>query len=62
MNNDNKNKPFFCYSKQLKNELIEHGIKYESRGIHDKTHKPFWMFMPSDELNNYLEQRRSQFK
>ena len=62
MINDNKNKPFFCYSKKLKDELVEQGIRYTSRGIHEKTHKPFWMFMPSDELNNYLEQRRAQWK
>ena len=27
MINDNKNKPFFCYSKKLKDELVEQGSK-----------------------------------
>ena len=46
MTNDNKNKPFFCYSKKLKDELVAQGIRYASRGIHEKTQKPFWVFMP----------------
>lgn len=59
---ENKYKPFFCYSKKLKDELVERGIRYSSRGVHEKTLKPFWVFMPSDELTEYLDARRAQWK
>ena len=62
MNNDNRNKPFFCYSKKLKDELSEQGIRYTFRGVHDITHMPFWMYMPSEELSNYLDKRRALYK
>ena len=61
-NNNNKDKPFFCYSKKLKDELSARGIRYTFRGIHERTHIPFWMYMPSEELSNYLDQRRTQYK
>ena len=59
---ENHDKPFFCYSKKLKEELAERGIRYLTRGIHDKTGKPYWVYSPTVELNKYLEQRRAQFK
>ncbi len=57
----NNNKPFFCYSKKLKDELSAIGIRYVSIGKHDKTGNIYWLYMPTPELTSYLEQRRSQF-
>lgn len=59
---ENYNKPFFCYSKKLKEELVAKGIRYLTRGIHEKTGRPYWVYAPTCELNEYLEQRRALFK
>ena len=58
----NSDKPFFCYSKILKQELDKLGIRYFSTGKHDKTGNRYWLYLPSDELNNYLNTRREKFK
>lgn len=58
----NQDKPFFCYSRTLKNELEAVGIRYVSIGKHDKTGNIYWLYMPTDELNNYLKQRREKLK
>lgn len=55
-------KPFFCYSRALKKELDEVGIRYVSIGKHDKTGNTYWLYMPTEELNNYLKQRRARFQ
>lgn len=57
----NYEKPFFCYSKKLKEELANHDIRYITRGVHEKTQKPYWVYPPTIELNEYLEKRRSSF-
>lgn len=57
-----RDKPFFCYSKKLKEELDKIGIRYVSVGKHDKTGNIYWLYMPTDELNNYLIIRRSKYK
>lgn len=63
MNNElNKNKPFFCYSKKLKEELDSVGIRYVSIGHHDKTGNVYWLYMPTNELNNYLQNRRANYQ
>ena len=58
----NYNTPFFCYSKKLKEELASAGIKYVSVGRHDKTGNVYWLYMPTVELNIFLENRRALFK
>lgn len=38
----NNDKPFFCYSKKLKDELSAIGIRYVSIGKHDKNEFIDW--------------------
>lgn len=56
------NKPFFCYSKKLKEELDAQGIRYITRGIHEKSKRPYWVYASTSDLNEYLEQRRAKFE
>ena len=58
----NCDKPFFCYSKKLKEELSMLGIRYLTRSVHEKTGRPYWVYSPTVELNAYLEKRRSQYE
>lgn len=58
---NNYKNPFFCYSKKLRDELTEAGFKYSAIGKHDKTGNVYWLYMPTVELNEFLEQRRRQW-
>lgn len=49
---------FYCYSNSLKAELKRNGFRYLHFGIHSKTHKTFWVFEGSVELNSYLGSRK----
>ncbi len=55
-------KPFFCYSKKLRDELTDAGIEYVAVGKHDKTGNPYWLYMPTTKLNEFLERRREKWK
>lgn len=55
-------KPFFCYSKKLKDELTFAGFEYVAIGRHDKTGNTYWLYMPTIELNAFLQQRREKWK
>lgn len=55
-------KPFFCYSKRLKDELTAAGFEYVAIGRHDKTGNKYWLYMPTIELNAFLQQRREKWK
>lgn len=55
-------RPFFCYSKKLRDELTEAGFKYVAIGEHDKTGNPYWLYMPTTELNEFLQRRREKWK
>ena len=55
-------KPFFCYSKKLRDELTDVGIRYVAIGKHDKTGNPYWLYMPDERLNEFLQRRREKFK
>ena len=52
------NKYFYCYSKPLKDFLLENGERYILRAIHDKTKKKYWVFNGTDELNRLLDEWR----
>lgn len=52
-------KIFYCYSKPLRDFLVEHGEKHFSKGIHEKTNKKFWMFYGTEKLNQLKDQWRS---
>ena len=70
-NDLNKNKPFFCYSKKLKEELDSVGIRYVSIGHHDKIckgqHKYYGLHPVTNEplvwrdLNQYDENEQIDF-
>ena len=47
-------KIFYCYSKPLKDFLVENQERYFSSAIHNKTKKKFWMFNGNEKLNNLL--------
>lgn len=55
-------KPFFCYSKKLKDELATAGFKYVAVGQHDKTGNTYYLYMPTAELNEFLARRREKWK
>ena len=55
-------KPFFCYSRKLRDELAEAGFKYVAVGKHDKTGNTYYLYMPTTELNEFLERRREKWK
>lgn len=59
--NEYKN-PFFCYSKKLRDELTSAGFRYVLVGKHDKTGNPYWLYMPTIELNEFLTRRREKWK
>lgn len=54
--------PFFCYSKKLKDELTNAGFRYVTVGRHDKTGNIYWLYMPTMELNEFLQRRREKWK
>lgn len=49
---------FYCYSPVLKKELCDIGLRYIAQSIHNKTGKTYWMFIKTDELKRYLDQRK----
>lgn len=51
-----ENKLFPCYSTPLVKFLKEHGIKYELVGLHPETHKMFWVYIKTEELNKVLQE------
>lgn len=53
-----ENKYFYCYSKPLKDFLLENGLRYVLRATHDKTKKKYWVFEGTDELNKLLSEWR----
>ena len=54
-------RPFFCYSKRLRDELASAGFRYVAVGKHDKTGNTYWLYMPTSELNVYLQRRREKW-
>lgn len=50
-----ENKYFYCYSKPLKDYFLENGLRYVIKSVHEKTHKKYWLFEGTDELNELLD-------
>ena len=44
---------FYCYSERLKRALLSNGFKYVCEGINKKTKSKFYLFVGTEELNNY---------
>ena len=49
-----ENKYFYCYSKPLKDFLLENGSRYIIKSVHEKTKKKYWLFEGTEELNKLL--------
>ena len=48
------NKYFYCYSYPLKEFLLSNGQASIVAAIHPKTHKKYWVFDGTEQLNNLL--------
>jgi len=53
-------KMFYCYSKPLKDLLIESGCNCIADSIHSRTKKMFWIFNGTEKLNDVLTIWRSR--
>ena len=53
-----EHKYFYCYSKPLKDFILENGEKYVLKAIHDKTHKQYWVFESSKKIDELLAEWR----
>lgn len=51
------NEIFYCYSPKLKNELLSIGERYVARNLHPNTKKFYWLFLRTDKLKEYLDNR-----
>lgn len=49
------NRYFYCYSYNLKCFLIENGHKFITNSINSNTHKKYWVFEGTEELNKLLD-------
>ena len=56
------NKYFYCYSKPLKDFLLENGERYILRAIHDKTKKKYWVFQSCSKIDELLAEWRLRKK
>jgi len=48
---------FYCYSPKLKCELLDIGERYIAKSLHQKTNKFYWLFLRTEKLNEYLNER-----
>lgn len=53
-------KYFYCYSRPLKEFLIENGLQYILYARHPATMKRYWVFESSEQLNMLLGKWRNQ--
>lgn len=49
---------FYCYSKPLKDFLLDNGERYIIKAIHEKTKKKYWLFEGTEKLNKLLDEWR----
>jgi len=48
-------KLFYCYSKRLKGFIESNGISFESKGIHPKSKRPYYLYIVTDNLDKVLK-------
>ena len=53
-----ESKYFYCYSKPLKDFLLENGLRYVLKANHDKTKKMYWVFESCKKIDNLLSEWR----
>ena len=54
----NREKVFYCQSPSLKKELLSIGEKYIAKSKNDNTNRYYWMFLFTDTLVDYLNNRQ----
>jgi len=52
---------FYCYSKNLKGFIESNGIRFESKGIHPKSKRPYYLYFVTQDLDKVLK-RWEQYK
>ena len=53
-----EHKYFYCYSKPLKDFILENGERFILKAMHDKTHKQYWVFESSKKIDELLAEWR----
>ena len=53
-----EHKYFYCYSKPLKDFILENGERFILKATHDKTHKQYWVFESSKKIDELLAEWR----
>ena len=53
-----EHKYFYCYSKPLKDFILENGEHFILKATHDKTHKQYWVFESSKKIDELLAEWR----
>ena len=53
-NNQESKRYFFCYSANLKNFLLDNGLKYDFVAVNKQTNKTFWKFERNERLKQLL--------
>ena len=53
-----ENRYFYCYSKPLKEFLLNSGERFINKSVHEKTKKKYWLFEGTDKLNSLLTEWR----
>lgn len=53
---------FYCYSKPLKDFLLDNGERYIIKAIHEKTKKKYWLFEGTEKINKLLDEWRLRKK
>ena len=53
-----EHKYFYCYSKPLKDFLLNNGERFILKATHDKTHKQYWVFASSKKIDELLAEWR----
>ena len=51
-----QSKLFPCYSIPMRDFLTSKGIRYELVGLHPKSHKMFWVYIKSNELEKVMNE------
>ena len=49
------NRYFYCYSYPLKEFLKKNGLEFITDSVNMNTHKKYWVFEGTDELNKLLD-------
>ena len=53
-----EHKYFYCYSKPLKDFILENGERFILKATHDKTHKQYLVFESSKKIDELLAEWR----